>query len=123
MAVRLEFYGMNPADCRYNHLPRGQAEMPIYEYRITGLDCCEHCEHGFDHIQKVTDAQLAACPECGSAVTRVIAAPNLPASSPSISDENVARHGFTRYRKVEKGVYEKTAGKGPEVISDKSVKS
>ena len=34
-------------------------EMPIYEYR------CENCGHEFDTLQKVSDAALTDCPECG----------------------------------------------------------
>lgn len=35
--------------------------MPIYEYR------CSDCGHTKDHLQKVSDAPIAACPACGSA--------------------------------------------------------
>lgn len=33
--------------------------MPIYEYR------CEACGHELEAIQKMSDAPLQACPECG----------------------------------------------------------
>jgi putative FmdB family regulatory protein len=33
--------------------------MPIYEYR------CEHCGHEMDALQKISDAPLVDCPECG----------------------------------------------------------
>jgi putative FmdB family regulatory protein len=33
--------------------------MPIYEYR------CEACGHHGEHLQKVSDAPLSVCPECG----------------------------------------------------------
>jgi putative FmdB family regulatory protein len=33
--------------------------MPIYEYR------CESCGHEMDALQKVSDAPLVDCPECG----------------------------------------------------------
>ncbi len=35
--------------------------MPIYEYR------CGDCGHQKDHLQKLSDAPIAACPACGSA--------------------------------------------------------
>ena len=35
--------------------------MPIYEYR------CEACGHELEAIQKMSDAPLADCPECGDA--------------------------------------------------------
>ena len=34
--------------------------MPIYEYR------CDACGAGKEHLQKMSDAPIAACPECGS---------------------------------------------------------
>ncbi len=33
--------------------------MPIYEYQ------CHACEHTFDARQKISDAPLEVCPECG----------------------------------------------------------
>ncbi len=35
--------------------------MPIYEY------ACPECGHQNDHLQKLADAPIAACPKCGSA--------------------------------------------------------
>ncbi|MDQ8022131.1 MAG: zinc ribbon domain-containing protein [Moraxellaceae bacterium] len=34
--------------------------MPIYEYR------CGDCGHQKEHLQKFSDAPVAACPACGS---------------------------------------------------------
>ena len=34
--------------------------MPIYEY------ACPDCGHQNDHLQKLADAPIAACPKCGS---------------------------------------------------------
>jgi putative FmdB family regulatory protein len=33
--------------------------MPIYEYQ------CNACHHAFDKLQKMSDAPLKKCPECG----------------------------------------------------------
>ena len=38
--------------------------MPIYEYR------CAACGHQGEHLQKVSDAPLTKCPECGKAKYR-----------------------------------------------------
>jgi len=38
--------------------------VPIYEYR------CEACGHQEEHLQKVSDAPLQACPSCGKAAYR-----------------------------------------------------
>jgi putative FmdB family regulatory protein len=34
--------------------------VPFYEYR------CEDCGHQFEALQKISDAPLKACPECGA---------------------------------------------------------
>ena len=92
--------------------------MPIYEYQPSGTEHCEFCKNGFDRLQKLSDPVLTTCPECGAAVERKISAPNLGNAGPALSESNIEKHGFTQYRKLEKGVYEKTAGKGPDFISD-----
>ena len=40
--------------------------MPIYEYE------CSACKHRFERSQRFSDAPLTECPECGSAVRRVL---------------------------------------------------
>ena len=92
--------------------------MPIYEYEPTGDQHCEHCRGGFDRLQRLDEPRLENCPECGAPVARKISAPNLGNAGPSLSESNIEKHGFTQYRKVEKGVYEKTTGKGPDFISE-----
>lgn len=42
--------------------------MPIYEYR------CGSCSFESEHLQKVSDAPIAACPECGGEYTKLISA-------------------------------------------------
>lgn len=93
--------------------------MPIYEYQAkSSNDGCEHCLNGFDRLQKLADAPILACPQCGHPVKRVISAPNLQSmGSDALKPKNVEKQGFTQYRKVGKGKYEKTAGKGPDNIS------
>ncbi len=43
--------------------------MPIYEY------LCVTCEHTFDAIQKMSDAPLTKCPECGAQVKKCVSGP------------------------------------------------
>ena len=44
--------------------------MPIYEY------CCQNCGHSLEAIQKLADAPLTDCPECGkAALKKQISAP------------------------------------------------
>ena len=87
--------------------------VPIYVYQPDAGSGCEHCRSGFEILQKLRDAPLEHCPRCLAPLRKVVGAPSLSNSSPSLSDHNVERHGFTRYRKLERGVYEKTAGTGP----------
>lgn len=94
--------------------------MPIYAYVAEGETSCPHCADPFELRQRIDDARLDCCPECGAPVRRVISAPALATGSPSLSEANLEKHGFTQYRKREKGVYEKTVGKGPKVITDES---
>jgi len=93
--------------------------MPIYEYQASGQPCCELCEKAFDVMQKLADEPLKLCPDCHNPVRRKISRPNLASPTPSLSRENIEKHGLTQFKKVEKGVYEKTAGKGPAFITDK----
>ena len=45
--------------------------MPIYEY------ACTNCKHTLDALQKVADAALVDCPECGKpALKRLVSAPS-----------------------------------------------
>ena len=44
--------------------------MPIYEYQ------CEACGHDFETLQKISDAPLTECPQCGkAALKKLISAP------------------------------------------------
>ncbi|MGE5625236.1 MAG: FmdB family zinc ribbon protein [Bacillota bacterium] len=45
--------------------------MPIYEYE------CQACGHAFEALQKVSDAPLRKCPECGKPKLRkLVSAPS-----------------------------------------------
>ena len=95
--------------------------MPFYTYQYDGTagDGCDHCRQGFDVLQKISDPRLDVCPQCGSRVHKVITAPNVAIGQAHLlKPDNIESKGFTQYRKVGKGVYEKTAGKGPNYISD-----
>jgi putative FmdB family regulatory protein len=44
--------------------------MPIYGYE------CSSCEHTFDALQKISDAKLVDCPDCGdSSLRKQLSAP------------------------------------------------
>jgi len=92
--------------------------MPIYTYQASESAHCSHCREVFEIRQRIDEDRLVACPECGAPVRRVITPPALTTSGPDMSTDNIERHGFTQYRRAGKGVYEKTAGKGPGIITD-----
>ena len=95
--------------------------MPIYEYQASSQTCCDFCASAFDIMQKLSDEPLKFCPECHNPVHRKISRPNLASPAPSLSRENIEKHGLTQFKKVEKGVYEKTAGIGPAYITDDKI--
>ena len=43
--------------------------MPIYEYQ------CGSCEHQFETIQRISEAPLEECPECGDTSLRKLISP------------------------------------------------
>lgn len=91
--------------------------MPIYEYApVSGH--CEKCQGRFDVFQKMSDADLTHCPDCGQACQRQISVPHFAMGKTHLEKEKYfSSKGFTQYKKIEKGKYEKTAGNGPDMIS------
>ncbi|HET6546360.1 MAG TPA: zinc ribbon domain-containing protein [Rhodanobacteraceae bacterium] len=91
--------------------------MPIHEY-AAAEGGCPICRNGIELLERLADPPLAVCPECGATLHRIVSAPQVVSGQAHVLREShVARHGFTQYRRVGKGNYEKTAGKGPETIS------
>lgn len=91
--------------------------MPFYEYSHCGNEGCPRCRERFTVLQKISDPPLARCPDCGSDVRRLISPPHVVSGTAHrLRESNIEKAGFTQYRKIGKGVYEKTAGKGPGVI-------
>lgn len=90
--------------------------MPFYEYEHDGAPP-DGCENRFETLQAISEPPLRACPTCGEPVHRVISTFSVGSTPRSLlSADNIAKHGFTQYKKVGKGQYEKTAGRGPEGI-------
>lgn len=92
--------------------------MPIYEYRCDN-DACERRGERFDRLQRLNDDTDAPCPACGAPATRLLSAPAVATGhAHQLKEKHFSERGFTQYKRLEKGVYEKTAGKGPKIISD-----
>ena len=90
--------------------------MPIYQYQCTTDSHCEVCRNGFELLEKISDVPLDICPACKSPMRRVISAPRINTLNPNLSADNVGKKGFTQYRRIAKGQYEKTAGNGPDFL-------
>lgn len=92
--------------------------MPVYSYIASREPACAYCRCGFDLLQKMRDPELTICPECGGSIRRQLSISNVVrGDSHRMSEKHIEKHGFTQYRKIGKGVYEKTAGKGPKHIT------
>lgn len=94
--------------------------MPIYVYEFIHEDGQEGAR--FEYRQKMSDPPLEVHPISKQPVRRVITAPNLGGKDSeasiksNLSDARISELGFTKYVKAGNGVYEKRAGKGPDVI-------
>ena len=73
----------------------------------------------FELVQRMAEDALTACPTCGAPIERVISAPNVNGAGrvQKPSDAQLARAGFTQYKKSGKGYYEKTFGAGPSSLN------
>ena len=90
--------------------------MPIYHYRPAET-ACEACRDGVDRLQKLGDSAPVHCPQCGAVLVRQLSAPQVVSGQANrLGEKHAAKHGFTRYQRAGKGVYEKTAGPGPDII-------
>ena len=96
--------------------------MPIYTYETLGKG--GHAGETFEVLQRMTDPPLEKHPETGQPVRRVFRPVNISgewseaASKRRVSDENLARHGFTKFQRAGKGQYERRTGSfGPKQIS------
>lgn len=96
--------------------------MPIYVYEVITADESEGKQ--FEIFQSMADAPLTKHPETGEPIRRVFQAPAIggkwseAAMGKAVADDKkLDRMGFTKYVKSGDGVYEKRAGKGPDVIS------
>ncbi len=95
--------------------------MPMYVYQVIEA----HGSEGeiFEVLQGMNEKPLTHHPESGLTVTRLLGLPNVAGKlsestiKSNLSSSNLDRLGFTQYKKSGKGTYEKTAGKGPDVIS------
>jgi putative FmdB family regulatory protein len=92
--------------------------MPFYEYVVIEGQGCDRCTLPFTLLRRLSDPEVETCPACGARVRKILSPPNVVAGQAhKLKESTIEKAGFTQYRKAGKGVYEKTAGKGPGVIS------
>ena len=105
--------------------------MPIYTYQEILSDGSEG--ETFECFQSMSATALKTHPRTGNPVRKVFQAPNVSskytkgATQSKLSDQNIEKHGFTRYEKDKlTGRYHKTAGKdkrAPEVVDASRLKN
>src|SRR5688572_4643709 len=95
--------------------------MPLYLYETITPD--DTPGEQFEIFQSMSEEPLTRHPETGVPIRRVLCAPAVggkwsdSAMNRSVADDKkLDRLGFTKYVKSGDGVYEKRAGKGPDVI-------
>ncbi len=95
--------------------------MPIYVYEEIREDGTDGATYEF--FQQMSEAPLERHPDTGVRIRRIPARTAIGglwsdgAMKKSISDDKLAKHGFTKYVKSGDGRYEKTLGDGPSMIS------
>jgi hypothetical protein len=103
--------------------------MPLYVYEVITADGSQGRQ--FEVFQSMADEALTHDPQTGEPVRRVFFPPAIggqwsdSAMEKSVGDDKkLDRMGFTKYVKAGDGVYEKRAGKGPDVITrDQPIRS
>lgn len=93
--------------------------MPIYEYTAADQGHnCPHCASRFEIFARISDPELTYCPQCGAPVKRLISVASvIGGQAHLLKESHFSKRGFTQYKKAGGGVYEKTAGDGPQYIS------
>lgn len=88
--------------------------MPIYEYEPEDRDCLI-CEGRTEVMQGINDDPLKYCPTCGLEVRRVVSRVSFQLGR-EMNPEKASAKGFTTFKRVEKGKWEKVGGEGPDMI-------
>src|SRR4249919_4271260 len=89
--------------------------MPIYAFT------CTACGHDYDRLQKMSDPDPAACPQCGAdAVKRQLTAPSFRLSGSGWYETDFKKDGDRKRNLTEKG--EGTASK-PDAVTPAAAKS
>lgn len=74
------------------------------------------CPNRVETLQGINETPLEFCPNCGLSVRRVVSRPAFEIAKHADADR-AAKAGFTTFKRAEKGVWERTAGDGPDFIA------
>ncbi|HPY29571.1 MAG TPA: zinc ribbon domain-containing protein [Verrucomicrobiota bacterium] len=80
--------------------------MPIYEYELCEGDCAA-CGGRFTLVRPLRAKPLTHCPACKRPVRKVISAFSTPTKLKPLSVTDAKKAGFTVYKKLGKGEYER----------------
>lgn len=81
--------------------------MPVYVYEARDENkSCQYCRDGFECQQRLSDAPLEHCPECGHGIRKAVVAIRV-GRSVSALDDRAREAGFTKLKRLGKGEYEK----------------
>ncbi len=82
--------------------------MPIYAYELCeGEEPCARCGKGFDLHRPVSAPPLECCPLCRKKVRKVISGFYTPSVMKPVSTSEAKNAGFSVYRKIGTGEYER----------------
>lgn len=86
--------------------------MPIYEYQaVDPVKGCTHCAAPFEVRQRMSDAPLEVCPQCGRELRRLLSVCSVdtkPSAKSQLSDKNLKRLGFSKLVNEGGGKFRKT---------------
>ena len=88
--------------------------MPIYEYEPVDRECFI-CNGRVEFMQGILEAPLEFCPTCGLEVRRIVSRASIQLKRGTNPDK-AADRGFTTFKRVEKGQWERISGEGPDMI-------
>lgn len=80
--------------------------MPFYEYELCEGHCVV-CGGKFTLRRPLSAAELTKCPACKKPVRKVISTVNSPMKLKPLSVTDAKKAGFTIYKKLGKGEYER----------------
>ena len=90
--------------------------MPTYDYQAVNIEKgCVRCREGFEAFESIHDDPQTDCPECGSAIHRVITRIHINTRSTSktlMKDSNLKKHGFKKLQRGDDGQYRDVLDRG-----------